>query len=896
MKVEGCTHATVGNIVRGNFNLESENHGKPVYKKDTQLANGLDVMLYYWDDRDGPNFCGWWFGPKVGGDQVWAYHPESEQLPPTSGWKVPYDGPVDESFKLIFTGGSGKPKHKEHREGKEAKEGKSAEKEPKKERAKPAEKESKPSEGRESRKAKEAREREAAAAAAVPLTPGYYPYGFGYPPVPVPVAPIYDPVAAAAAAEADRQLLESSRKRQEEQRRKDEVRKREEAKKKREEDAKKREEEAKKKKEAEDKKRAEQKALLAIRKVIQKVRLATPENFEELNKELQDVLSLELENTGSQRQKMSEETEKGLEMARKRIEQISEQRKKEQERKNIEDEKRNELEAKAKVVVKELEVHVCSAENTAERLKAVAEPLSTDKELSVAEVEEVAKQVEDVGAEAKAATKICTDFILAHGADMKEVGVISPNQPSEAKQALAKLLQRINECTKLADATVQTARGVKDKAARRAAAREKTKQMEALFEKYDRDADDLLSKTEVIAYAKSEFNFTLDQESVAIIFKRAVEEGQNGVPLEKFHFLKLLIGIARERQRDLKRKHVREEKEDIIKNMKVGLQEKIKDAGKAVEAAEKEAKTCDEKVEPLTPAKASKLFRGVSIPEQLKACDEADGGIEAAKAAFAAARKAIDSVGEGLDGKFEADMKAFLSTEAKQLELRMGRLDRRIVRAVKLASDFREKAIQRRAAEVEKIRFASLQVLHYNRQLKQISMEELFDQIDTAADGVIDEQELSAFFNDADKDVKVLGEDGKPAPAEAGAGGAAAKVEFTPDVLTKVFSYLSDDCGGAISKESFSTATRLCYRVVKEAPLCDAVKIAGSKTLLLLKVDEVVELVDGPVRESAVGVLRIQVKAPNSSTVGWVTIAGNQGTVFLTVDKDSKVATADTAQ
>ena len=29
-----------------------------------------EVMLYYWDDRDGSDFSGWWFGPKVGGDQA----------------------------------------------------------------------------------------------------------------------------------------------------------------------------------------------------------------------------------------------------------------------------------------------------------------------------------------------------------------------------------------------------------------------------------------------------------------------------------------------------------------------------------------------------------------------------------------------------------------------------------------------------------------------------------------------------------------------------------------------------------------------------------------------------------------------------------------------------------
>merc|ERR1712187_4680 len=63
-------------------------------------VNGLDVMVYFWDERDGPNFCGWWFGPKIGGDQVWAYHPDKTQTPPRSGWKVPYDGAVDPTMIL----------------------------------------------------------------------------------------------------------------------------------------------------------------------------------------------------------------------------------------------------------------------------------------------------------------------------------------------------------------------------------------------------------------------------------------------------------------------------------------------------------------------------------------------------------------------------------------------------------------------------------------------------------------------------------------------------------------------------------------------------------------------------------------------------------------------------
>merc|ERR1719247_1792679 len=100
--VTGCTHGTVGGIVRGSYQLVGENHGKPAYKKDGQV-NGLDVMTYYWDERDGPGFCGWWFGPKVGGDQVWAYHADKNAaMPPQSGWKVPYDGPVDTTFQIQY--------------------------------------------------------------------------------------------------------------------------------------------------------------------------------------------------------------------------------------------------------------------------------------------------------------------------------------------------------------------------------------------------------------------------------------------------------------------------------------------------------------------------------------------------------------------------------------------------------------------------------------------------------------------------------------------------------------------------------------------------------------------------------------------------------------------------
>merc|ERR1712048_465560 len=155
-----------GVIARGNYAVVAENHGKRAYKRDTQV-NDLDVMLYYWDERDGPSFCGWWFGPKVGGDQVWAYHPDrSLTCPPTSGWKVPYDGPVDPTFLIEAVSSSSAsnsaPASESTREGNHDRDSKKKEEDGRRETSKKEEKERRKKEEDERRQKEEARKAEEA--------------------------------------------------------------------------------------------------------------------------------------------------------------------------------------------------------------------------------------------------------------------------------------------------------------------------------------------------------------------------------------------------------------------------------------------------------------------------------------------------------------------------------------------------------------------------------------------------------------------------------------------------------------------------------------------------------------------------------------------------------------
>ena len=48
----------------GNYVEAGRNHGRKFYQKIEKIEghNGLKVLLYFWDARDGKDCLGWWFG------------------------------------------------------------------------------------------------------------------------------------------------------------------------------------------------------------------------------------------------------------------------------------------------------------------------------------------------------------------------------------------------------------------------------------------------------------------------------------------------------------------------------------------------------------------------------------------------------------------------------------------------------------------------------------------------------------------------------------------------------------------------------------------------------------------------------------------------------------------
>jgi len=1041
LTVQGCQHPTIGGIVRGAFSAISENHTKPVYKKDQQVS-GLDVMIYYWDERDGPSQAGWWFGPKVGGEQVWAYHPETSTAgPPKQGWQVPYGGPVDASFVVDVVqeqqpqqswgnqqqaqqpqqsqqsqqgwgnqqqswgqqsqqqsqeqsqqswgnnqqsqgnqqslgnqqaqGNAqgnqqswGNQQSQGNQQGKGAQQGKGGQQSQGNQQAKGGQQswgnQQSQSWGEESAKsedkswdkqqswgnqqgqdkqqswgnqgnqqaqgwnAKGNQQSWGQGESQGEQSWGNQQASWGGQQSAMQAAKEKAEAAKAAQAEQfkkQQEMVMAKKKEQEELQKKkveEQQRKMAEWKKKIEEDkAKKLEEDNRKKeelrikKEAEEKKRLEQRATFAIKRVIQRIRTATPETFDTLEGELHAEVEKELPNCGDHADAMKDEVEKGLEQGRMRVEQIKEQRRKEEEKKAKEEAEKKEKEEKAKALVEELDGLMSTAE---EQVKSLQETIKTsDIESSANSPEQVRKvsKITDEAEEAgRAGIKTCFEFMKANGAEIK-----APEADAETKAALSKLLARMNEVQKNMEAASGQAKAAKAKAEKKAAAQVKTKEIEDTFKKYDKDKDGELNEKEVLAYAKGECGITLDKELVSFAMMSLVEADSKGIKVAALPRLRSIIGIKRELARDQKRIEFRLEKERVIGGMKDALKAKVKDAAKFVTEANKAVKQAESEV-----ALIAKRAKVMKPEEMISLAAKSDKVHDAAKSKYEKAPSALEKAMASIDPKYEKDLKASIHKDARKLDLDLKRMEMRLNRVSVKCRRYRDQAFQKEIADILSLRSKAAKVIQYNQSLKKLSYDDLFALFDNGS-GSVSESKFLAFFDTADKEIRHLtmgeakeeekkedeaaattGDEEKPKEdGEEKADGEEAEkkeekeeektevkdeslietVEISQEELKRVFKNLSDQATSLVSKEDFFPFVKKYMKVVQATAMTNEAEIGSGKPARKLEAGEVVEVIEGPIKDLATKVSRIRCKALKDDLEGWLSIAGNQGTVFL---------------
>jgi len=83
----------------GEFHEKGVNHGRKFFQKKCKPTDTEgSVFLYFWDNRDGVDFSGWWFGDQVGGTQVWSRCEQATAMPPKTGWRIPWDAQVNKDL------------------------------------------------------------------------------------------------------------------------------------------------------------------------------------------------------------------------------------------------------------------------------------------------------------------------------------------------------------------------------------------------------------------------------------------------------------------------------------------------------------------------------------------------------------------------------------------------------------------------------------------------------------------------------------------------------------------------------------------------------------------------------------------------------------------------------
>mmetsp|Transcript_30916 Transcript_30916/g.64858 ORF Transcript_30916/g.64858 Transcript_30916/m.64858 type:complete len:163 (-) Transcript_30916:144-632(-) len=70
-------------------------------------------------------------------------------------------------------------------------------------------------------------------------------------------------------------------------------------------------------------------------------------------------------------------------------------------------------------------------------------------------------------------------------------------------------------------------------------------------------------------------------------------------------------------------------------------------------------------------------------------------------------------------------------------------------------------------------------------------------------------------------------------------------------------------------------------KVAKDTVITSGATILEGTNLRRLEAGEILEILEGPIEEDTVHVMRVHAKAMKDDVDGWVSVAGNQGSVFL---------------
>lgn len=818
--VSGCSNATVGDIIRGEYAPFTENHGRTVYRRSEQV-NGLDVLIYFWDERDGPAFCGWWFGPKVGGDQVWAYNSDRGMAPPPSMWRVPYDGPVDATFVVQSAGQAALTDY-----GQQGFQQQGYQQQAQQQPQQGFQQGSYSGQGY----SQQQQQQQQPAQQQQSQQPPYDPQADW--------RRQQEEQAARQAQEAKQRALQAQQ--QELQRQDMERRRRDEEKQRQEEERKRQEEEMRRK---------EQLAVSNVRKAIQQLRItSTQDEHDRARASVIEALNREGYACGSMERTVRDEAEKASAQSQDRITTMIRQKEEEERR-------RQELKVLAADSLKELDELVTAAEGRVATLKEQVAPVLSNGGLTSDSITSAMAQMADVQGDAKTACKACTDLLVSKKPVLDEARSLAVGEI--AAQQLS-IQAKIHECLKALVSSVADLQAAKGKAERKEKAATQLAKRDALFKRYDVNGDGFLNAKEISEYALKEFSFTMPEPALQKLLMLYGTAGK-GVSKDDFAHVKFAVGIAREEAASHSRKEEAEKRVKLVEAEKVTLQEKLDALGKTLEATENSVSAAEASIRDL-PAEVMQVlnsnspsFDAIKQVNVKEIAAKSDATLEAAKAAVA---KDKDEIVAFEKADIFAENKAFAQGGLRQNSGRVDIINARITRVNLTSLKLND--------VLKKQEFLLL------AQLRAEVSATLIDHYKAAATTSAD------FFGtiDLDKDDSIIGTEFVAAIKGTG----KAPESLSDDKLTRLF---ADLAGEKMSKETFQQLGKTYYKVLHPT-LLQETKAVEEETITIrrLEAGEVFEA-ETAAEKLESGIVRIEGRAVKDGAKGFASIVGNENTTFL---------------
>jgi len=180
----------------------------------------------------------------------------------------------------------------------------------------------------------------------------------------------------------------------------------------------------------------------------------------------------------------------------------------------------------------------------------------------------------------------------------------------------------------------------------------------------------------------------------------------------------------------------------------------------------------------------------------------------------------------------------------------------RVTQARHLMDKGRARLLALERAALEKLRSDVAKAIKARSLENKWSQESLFAAADKDSDGAISKADFASFIE-------------------------SCKMTLEPEQLDRFFASFEKDAEGAVAKTPFLNFSRILYRVVKETVLTTERTIRDSKTIRRLEVDETVEVIEGPIKDENIDIIRMRGTTLKDNLVGWVTVLGNNGAVIL---------------